>query len=214
MNDTNSRINRDSGSQDPKELVKRILSIAPIVPGQKSASEPDSKHHPAKATSQEPSAAPTEAKTAATNSTVPAQTTNDGPAKAEAKPSAPLPVPAHLSANTHHDDNLIDFNSRPPSVAPPEANTRVEPIAGNPLHPTSDPQPTPVHQSTTLNAPIGNPPKTTTNLMDDDERQLSEMNNGVSSMSLHQPMVPQGRDPLQRADTETSDVDVFVDAEG
>jgi hypothetical protein len=165
--------------------VNRILSIAPILPGQKSAPEPESKHHPAKAT-------------------------EDAPATEEAKSTAPAPT--HLSVNAHQDDNLIDFDSRPPSVAPPEPATKAEPIAGNPLHPTSNPQPTPVHQSTTLNAPIGNPPKTA-NLMDDDDH-FSDMNNQVSNLSLQQPMVPQGRGPLQRTDTETSDVDVFVDAEG
>lgn len=165
--------------------MNRILSIAPILPGQKNAAEHESKHHPTKDTQNEP--ATTEVKSTA-------------------------PAPTHLSANAHQDDNLIDFDSRPPSVAPPERASKVDPIAGNPLHPTSNPQPTPVHQSTTLNAPIGNPPKTA-NLMDDDD-EFSGMNNRVSNLSLQQPMVPQGRGPLQRTDTETSEVDVFVDAEG
>lgn len=213
-NDTNDRFDREPSSHDSKELVNRILAIAPILPGQKSTSEPDSRHHSANAHSEKPApAAPAEAHPPAAAPTNPAQTTDDGSATTPAK-SAAAPIPAHLSTNAHHEDNLIDFNSRPPSVAPPEPQSKAEPIAGNPLHPTSHPQQTPVHQSTTVNAPMGNPPKVATNLMDDDDGQLSEMNNGVSKLSLHQPMVPQGRDPLKRADTETSDVDVFVDAEG
>ncbi|KEF56882.1 uncharacterized protein A1O9_07072 [Exophiala aquamarina CBS 119918] len=186
----------DPHTHETKELVNRILSIAPILPGQKqkSASETQSKHPEPK-------------------------TTNDGPAKApapaisEAKPGAPAPapVPTHLSKNAHQNDNLIDLDSRPPSVAPPEPANKVDPIAGNILHDTKDPKPTPLHQNTALNAPVGNAPKTA-NLMDDDDH-LSGVNNQVSNLSLQQPMVPQGRRPLQRMDTDTSEVDVFVDAE-
>ncbi|KAK5047784.1 hypothetical protein LTR84_006449 [Exophiala bonariae] len=216
FNDANAISHREPRSHDSKELVDRILAIAPILPGQKSNPEPESRHHSTDAKNEESAPAPapaTEANPTAAAPLNPAQATNNGTATTPVKPSV-APIPAHLSANAHQEDNLIDFNSRPPSVAPPEPLTKAEPIAGNPLHPTSHPQQTPVHQSTTLNAPTGNPPKVATNLMDDDDRQMSEMNNGVSNMSLHQPMVPQGRDPLKRTDTETSDVDVFVDAEG
>ncbi len=76
------------------------------------------------------------------------------------------------------------------------------------MHPTSDPQQTPIHQSTAINAPHGNPPKKA-NLMDDDHDLSHEM----SQMKMHEAMVPQGPAPIKRADTETSEVDVFVDAE-
>lgn len=190
------RPDREPHSHETKELVNRILSIAPILPRQKhkSTSEPEPKHHQPKATNDDPVPAATEVKSTA---------------------HTPAPAPTHLSVNANQEDNLIDFDSRPPSVAPPEPATKPtkeDPIAGNVLHDTKNPQPTPVHQSTTLNAPVGNPPKTA-NLMDDDDH-LSGVNNQVSNLSLQQPMVPQGRGPLQRMDTDTSEVDVFVDAEG
>ena len=174
-----NHLHRDG--HNPKELVDRILSIAPILPGQKGAPEPEARRQP--------------------------QTTTQEAPIVDEKPAVNTSTQGQLSAH----DNLIDFDSRPPSVAPPEPVTKPD-IAGNPIHPTSNPQQTPVHQSTTVNAPIGNPPKTA-NLMDDDHH-LTGMNSQVSNMSLHQPLVPGGKTPLKRSDTETSEVDVFVDAEG
>ena len=190
------RPHREPHSHDAKDVINRILSIAPILPGQKpkNTSESESKHQP-KATQGEEAPAPAPA-----------------PAAAGTKSATPAPAPTHLSVNAHHEDNLIDFDSRPPSVAPPEsASSKADPIAGNILHDTKNPKPTPVHQSTALNAPVGNPPKTA-NLMDDDD-QMSGVNNQMSNMSLQQPMIPQGRTPLARMDTDTSELDVFVDAE-
>lgn len=46
--------------------------------------------------------------------------------------------------------------------------------------------------------------------MDDD----GDLNNEMSKMKVHETMVPQGQKPLQRADTDTNEVDTFVDAEG
>jgi hypothetical protein len=62
-----------------------------------------------------------------------------------------------------------------------------------------------MHQKT--KAPPGN------SLMDDDHG-LSGMNDKMKGMGLHEPMRPGGGKPLKRADTETSEVDEFVDAEG
>lgn len=45
--------------------------------------------------------------------------------------------------------------------------------------------------------------------MDDDDHVSSSM----SKLNMHEAMVPQGQRPLKRTDTESSDVDVFVDAE-
>lgn len=48
--------------------------------------------------------------------------------------------------------------------------------------------------------------------MDDDDGGLNEK---MSGMKMQEAMVPQGGSrPLKRADTDTSEVDVFVDAEG
>ena len=63
--------------------------------------------------------------------------------------------------------------------------------------------------------PTSNPPSTqhkTSHLMDDDG-DVSHMNNQMSKMNIHEAMVPDGKKPLQRIDTETSEADVFVDAE-
>ena len=82
----------------------------------------------------------------------------------------------------------MDFDSRPSSTAPPE---------GNAMHPTSHPQTS---------------QQKTANLMDDDG-DVSHMNNQMSKMNMHEAMVPDGKKPLKRTDTETSEPDVFVDAE-
>lgn len=73
------------------------------------------------------------------------------------------------------------------------------------MHPTSNPQP-PVHQSATLQAHTGN-------LMDSDHG-ISGMNDQMKDMRLQQPMTPGTGKPLKRTDTETSEVDEFVDAQG
>lgn len=74
-------------------------------------------------------------------------------------------------------------------------------IAGNPLHPISDPK----------------QPQTT--LMDGGHH----LNDGIARMSIQQPLQPMGatriettesRKPLKRSDTDTDDVDEFVDAKG
>lgn len=62
------------------------------------------------------------------------------------------------------------------------------------MHPTSHPQ-----------APAPN------NLMDN-ENNTSGMNDQMKNMRLQQPMTPSAVKPLQRTDTETSEVDEFVDA--
>lgn len=104
--------------------------------------------------------------------------------------------------------NLIDLDSRPSSVAPSENASN--PIAGNPLHPTSNPkQIAPVHESTTVAAPVGNQQRSG-NLMDDDHH----LNDKMANMSMQQPLRPSERRPIKRTDTETSDLDEFVDAEG
>jgi hypothetical protein len=115
--------------------------------------------------------------------------------------------------------NLIDFDSRPPSTVPPEpkvdaqaANKAAVENNENILHPTSNPQVTsPVHQSTATQAPLGNAKQG--NLLDfDDDHDVRQTTSQMSNLNMsHQAMQP--RSPLQRTDTGTSEVDVFVDAE-
>ena len=80
------------------------------------------------------------------------------------------------------------------------------------MHPTSDPQqPVPLHQSTVTAQPVGNPPPKADLL--DDEHDMPGMSAKMSNLNInHEAMVPDGT-PLKRTDTETSDTDVFVDAE-
>jgi len=172
-------------SNDPKELEDKILSIAPILPGQ---------------------GQPKHGSEDIAESKRPAKESTSGASQVKATSPAPQ---SHV--DRHAPDNLIDLDSRPASTAPPEASTKSDSTAGNATHPTN-PQQTPVHQSTAMNAPLGNPPKSG-NLMDDDG-DLTHMNSQMSKMKVHETMVPEGRVPLKRADTETNDVDVFVDAEG
>jgi hypothetical protein len=114
--------------------------------------------------------------------------------------------------------SLIDFDSRPPSTAPPEpkidaqAQNKAAAEHNNILHPTSDPQPTgAVHQSTATQAPAGNAKPGEGNLLDMDD-DVHQTTNEMSNLNMsHQAMQP--RSPLQRTDTGTSEVDVFVDAE-
>lgn len=172
-----------SDPSDPKKCTEQILTIAPILPGSGSVKTP------VKASS----------------------TASSAPAKKSAIPSAPAPAAAAAP-------NLMDFDSRPSSTAPPEpaASAQKHNLAAsdhhNLLHPVSDPQQKgPIHQSTATTAPIGNPPKHG-NLLDVDD-DLHETTDKLSSLNVsHQAMQP-SRTPLQRTDTETSDMDVFVDAE-
>ncbi|KIW40537.1 hypothetical protein, variant [Exophiala oligosperma] len=169
-------INAHLDTHDPKELEEKIMSIAPILPGQGSFEQRESVKTSRSTEFHRP-------------------TSSGGPSHKD--------VPSQ--ANAH--ENLIDFDSRPSSNAPP---VQKDSVAHNPMHPTSDPQQTPIHQSTSTNAPIGNPPKSA-NLMDDD----GGLNEKMSGMKMQEAMVPQGGSkPLKRADTDTSEVDVFVDAEG
>ncbi|OQV05951.1 hypothetical protein CLAIMM_10601 [Cladophialophora immunda] len=140
----------------PEELIERILSIAPIIPGQVENSEQDTRRH---------------------SFQYHERTSHQ---------AAGQSGHGHL----HASDNLIDFDSRPPSTAPPESHAK---------QPNSQPQQT-SHQQTA-------------NLMDDDN-DMSHMNSQMSKMNMHEAMVPEGQKPLRRADTDTSEVDLFVDAEG
>ena len=81
------------------------------------------------------------------------------------------------------------------------------------MHPTSNPQQTvPLHQSTVTQQPVGNAPKQT-NLLDFDDHKDSGLNDKMASLNMsHEPMKPDNT-PLKRTDTETSEQDVFVDAE-
>ena len=170
-------IETDQMSRDttnPKDLVDRILAIAPILPSQGGVDEQE--------------------------------------AKLRSLPSAPNNTPGSRLNVHYHPDNLIDLDSRPPSTAPPEATGKNDSTARTSMHPTPHLLQAPLHQSTVVTAPIGNAPKPA-NLMDDDDG-LSRMNDQMAKMKMHEAMVPQGARPLRRADTETSEVDVFVDAEG
>ena len=73
------------------------------------------------------------------------------------------------------------------------------------MHPTSNPQ-VPAHPSTSTQA-------SSKNLMDSNS-DLARMNDQMKDMKLQQPLTPGIGKPLQRADTETSEVDEFVDASG
>ncbi|ETN37551.1 uncharacterized protein HMPREF1541_07173 [Cyphellophora europaea CBS 101466] len=123
------------------------------------------------------------------------------------------------SAAHQATSNLIDFDSRPASTAPPEpkvdaqSHNKGATEQHNLLHPTSDPQQTqPVHQSTVTQAPTGNAKAAAGgNLLDFDD-EVHDTTNKVSSLNMSNPAM-QPRSPLQRTDTGTSEVDVFVDAE-
>lgn len=125
------------------------------------------------------------------------------------KKSNAAPPPAKPQPQAQHaPDNLIDFNSRPSSTAPPE--NRPDPLAGNPLHPTSNPkQIPPIHEATTITAPGGNASRGG-NFLDDDRH----LNDKMASMSMQQPLQPSSGRPIRRTDTETSELDEFVDAQG
>jgi len=164
-------INAHLDTKDPKELVDRILSIAPILPGQGSFDQREAVKP-----------------------------------RRSAEFSHPTSGGGHSQKPARAPENLIDFDSKPPTTAPPAQR---DPMAGNAMHTTSNLQQTPVHQSTTINAPSGNAPKSA-NLMDDD----GGLNDQMSRLKTHEAMQPEGQKPLKRADTDTNEVDVFVDAEG
>lgn len=144
--------------------------------------------------------------------TEPSKTSNATAAGKESTTAAPG------SATHSAPNNLIDFDSRPPSTAPPEpkidaqAHNKAATDHHNILHPTSDPQTvTPVHQATATQAPLGNAKQGQGNLLDFDD-DVHQTTNQMSNLNVsHQAMQP--RAPLQRMDTGTSEVDVFVDAE-
>lgn len=48
----------------------------------------------------------------------------------------------------------------------------------------------------------------------DSDHGISGMNDQMKDMRLQQPMTPGTGKPLKRTDTETSEVDEFVDAQG
>ena len=121
------------------------------------------------------------------------------------------PVIAHpASFHSQASGNLIDFDSRPPSTAPPETTAAKKETA---LPPLLNPQPTAaLEQNHTAPAPAGTA-AISHNLMDDDHG-LSDVNAKMSQMKVHETMVPKGAKPLRRADTENGEMDIFVDAEG
>lgn len=192
-----------SDSKDPKELEDKILSIAPILPGQgkPDARNPTSKHHHQQQSQQQ--SQPTN------QAQPPAQASTKQPA-GEAHPPSRTAPPQEAQAKTNPTDNLIDLESKPSTTAPAQPVPQQNPTPGNPIIPPSNAQVAPVHEATTINAPVGNARKTA-NLMDDDQ-DVSHMNDQMSNLKMHEAMVPQGQAPLKRADTESSEVDVFVDA--
>jgi len=200
----------------PDHVVQQILSIAPILPGQKPGQQNTSQQHSSKAAAPEP--APTKAPaTASAKAPVPPQ-----------QSQAPAPAPAMNAPSRNQqpqNDNLIDFGgpSQPQASAIPRSQpqpgpsysnqrTSADPIAGNPMHPTSDPkQLAPIYSEVTA-GPGGNPPPS--NSLMDDDRQL---NDRMSGMSMQQPLNPTSKGsgrPIKRTDTETSEPEVFVDAQG
>ena len=118
-------------------------------------------------------------------------------------------TPAEKSSRHPPVDNLIDLDSRPSSTNPEKQKAMQSPDS-NPMHPTSNPQQlaaTPIHQQTAIQQPLGNAQKSGS-LMDDHH----DMNDKMSNLNMnHEPMRPKA---LQRTDTETSEVDEFVDAQG
>lgn len=112
--------------------------------------------------------------------------------------NAQLQAPAQANKQSA---NLIDLDSRPSSTAPP--GNASSSIAGNPLHPTSNPKQI---SSGTLAGPSPNQ-AASGNLLDD----THILNDKMSKMTMQQPLQPK---PIKRTDTETSEVDEFVDAQG
>ena len=186
------------GQADSKTVIDTIFSIAPILPGQqRRPTQPRSQPVP-------------QLHSAPSQSYALPDSSQSESATVQSK-SQPISQPQnHPVQSTQPQQSLLDLDE--PS--------KFEPIAGNPLHPTSNPKQiipqetaTPgassIHDATTVVGPSGNASKTSSTLMDD------QLNNQMSSMTM-QPLTPTaGRDrPIKRTDTETSDVEVFVDAEG
>lgn len=108
-------------------------------------------------------------------------------------PPGPIRKQSHPQAPLRNDlVQMEPHNNVPPTQQLPS-------IAGNPLHPTSDPR------------------QLQSNYVGEEPR----LNDGMARMSIQQPLqptnpsmtgIPEYRAPLKRADTDTNEVDVFVDA--
>ena len=134
--------------------------------------------------------------------------------------SAQLPEPAALPAKAQTTQNAP--RAMPTTSEPIQPQTLIDldapqssrdPIAGNPLHPTSNPKQAPLLQASSLTAPVGNPQKMGNSFIDDN----NVLNDKMANMSVLQPStssVPAVGRPIKRTDTETSEAEVFVDAEG
>ncbi|KAI1609668.1 hypothetical protein EDD37DRAFT_643070 [Exophiala viscosa] len=178
-------INAHLDTNDPKELTEKILAIYPIVPGQKPSPEQQASM-PSHTQQQTPQQSGQHAPQPASQPAAP-------PARQQAQ-QPPMQQPPRQQAK------LIDFDSRPSSTAPPEPAGNVNPGPAQPAQPTSYSQQVPLSQSATVNPPRGS------SLMDDD------LSHDMSKMNMHASMVPQGTKPLKRADTDSNEVDTFVDA--
>ncbi|KAK5945594.1 Oxysterol-binding protein OBPa [Knufia obscura] len=197
----------------PDQIVQQILSIAPILPGQK----PGQQKAPQRQTPQQQSApgsepAPAPAKKAPS---IKEQPQNDNLIDFAAQPhssSSAASQPQPPMSTTSQPPSSGPAPSQPRSIPPSMQQTSADPIAGNPLHPTSNPKQVPIHEATTIGVPAGNPPRQTS-LMDEDQH----LNDKMGSMSMQQPLNPTSQGsgiPIKRTDTETSDTEVFVDAQG
>ena len=233
MSTTCYRIFRPSGSDEnsdaharPDQVVQQILSIAPVLPGQKPGQHNTTQQKSSTAQRSAPAPAPSKSATASAPSRQP-PTTAPFQQPPTAMPSQHLPTAAPIKERVMNQqpqiDSLIDFggHSQPqassipqsqPQAFPSYSNQRTgaDPIAGNPLHPTSNPkQIAPIYDSITSSS--SNAPKSSS-LMDDNYK----LNDQMGSMSMQQPLYPtssaDGR-PIKRMDTETSDTEVFVDAQ-
>ncbi|KAK4944909.1 Oxysterol-binding protein OBPa [Elasticomyces elasticus] len=190
-------INANLDTNDPKELTDKILSIYPIVPGQKPSSE-QAESKPSHTQQQTPQQSAQHAPQPASQPAAPpARQQVQQSAQHAPQPAAP-PTRQQVQQPPRQQANLIDFDSRPSSAAPPEPARNVNPGAALPAQSSS--QQVPLSQSTTVNPPKGS------SLMDDD------LSHDMSKMNMHTAMVPQGQKALKRADTDTNEVDTFVDA--
>lgn len=202
----------------PDQIVQQILSIAPILPGQKAGQQTTSQQQSSKAAT--PSPAPQQAPASSRESSVPARempTPSPAPTRAPAPAPAPAPATDASSGNTQSRNNsLIDFggDAHPQSAAITALHTHphsssshhrasANPIAGNPLHPTSDPK--------QLYSSSGGDQSRSGSLMDEDRH----LNDRMAGMSMQQPLNPTSQAnarPIKRTDTQTSEPEVFVDA--
>ena len=116
-------------------------------------------------------------------------------------PLAQPPLSADKQSGiSKNSENLIDLDSRPPSTAPPEKQ-----LKGNPMHPTSNPQPALQPQTNSTNQ---------NSLLDDDhDHGVGGLSERMKTMSTHEPLQP-GAHKLKRTDTDTGENETFVDAEG